>query len=39
MFTTALFIIAKSGTNANVHYFMNEYTKCNISIQWNIIQP
>lgn len=32
----ALFII-ESGNNPNVHYLVNESTKCSLPIKWDII--
>ena len=37
VFKAALFIIAGNRNNPNVHSLINEYIKCVIFIQWNII--
>ena len=38
IFIAALFVIAKSGNNPNVHQLMNGYMKCGVSIEWDTLQ-
>ena len=39
VFIAPLFTIAITRKNPNVHQVTNGYTKCGLSIQWNITQP
>ena len=37
MFIATLFTIVKRGSNASIHWQINEQTKCGKCTQWNII--